>query len=144
MKQSIIKRPPGRPRTLRHGGYSYVTTGLLPKDKRYVELYLDMIRESYVQYLGSDEKDLSPGQLILLDKLITLEGLTRCMEIEAAERGVMKLPQRHTTYLNHIIKICLSLGIEKREEKGKVLTPAELAKVVDLEVAEKKKQEKKE
>jgi hypothetical protein len=100
---------------LMHGGYSYLTTGELPEDKLYVQRYLTQIRQLYIENISGTEDNMTAGQIILLNKLITLEGLTRCIEIEAARTGTLNLRHKYPTYINHIIKICTHLGIERRK-----------------------------
>lgn len=125
-----VRVSPGK---LRHGGYSYLTTGQLPADKRYVEKYLTRLRQSYIEDIGPHEEDLTAGQAVLLNKLITTEGLCRCIEIEAARKGTLDLRQRYPTYANMVIKICSLLGIEKKELIGDI-TPAEQAKIIKAEL----------
>jgi len=124
-KKAIVKRrvSPGK---LRHGGYSYISSGILPEDKKYIERYLTQLRAQYILDIGPEEKDLTAAQELLLNKLVTIEGLTRCMEINSARQETFKMPQNHSTYVNLVLKICTLLGIERR-----VLEPeATLAEVI--------------
>ena len=107
-----VRVSPGK---LRHGGYSYLTTGELPADKRYVEKYLTRLRQSYIEDISETEERMTAGQAVLLNKLITMEGLCRCIEIEAARAKTLDLRHKYSTYVNMIIKICSLLGIEKRK-----------------------------
>ncbi len=100
---------------LQHGGYTYLTKGQLPLDKKYVEKYLTRLRQAYIEDLGPREEDLTAGQTVLLNKLITMEGLCRCIEIEAARAGTLDLRLRYSTYANMIIKVCALLGIDKKK-----------------------------
>lgn len=118
---------------LMHGGYSYLTSGKLPEDKQYVQKYLTQIRQLYIEDLGPQEEDLTAGQLLLLNRLITMEGLCRCIEIEAARAGTLNLRQRYSTYANMTIKICSLLGIERKELVGDI-TPAEQAEIIKAEI----------
>jgi hypothetical protein len=125
-----VRVSPGK---LRHGGYSYLTTGELPADKKYVEKYLTRLRQKYIENIGPREEDLTAGQAVLLNKLITMEGLCRCIEIEAARAGTLNLRHKYPTYVNMIIKVCSLLGIEKKEFVGDI-TPAEQAEIIKSEL----------
>jgi len=104
-KNKIVKRPRGRPK-LRHGGYSFMRSGKIPADKPEIERYLTWLRLKYIDDLGPEEADLTAGQAVLLNKLITLEGLTRCIEVMASREEKVMLPQRYMSYVNTIVKIC--------------------------------------
>ena len=114
LPEMVKLRPSRRPK---HGGYSFIRSGKMPDDKREVERYLTWLRQKYIEDIGPEEKDLSAGQMLLLNKLITFEGLTRCMEIEAARRETVNLPKHHSTYTNHILKICQMLGLERKADE---------------------------
>jgi hypothetical protein len=108
-------------------------TGEVPKDKLEIERYLSGLRQGYIQDIGPREEDLTTGQLLLLNKLVTLEGCQRCVEIQAARDGNLRtLDERYNARNNQIIKLALSLGIESRAE-DKVLTMAELTKKIEEE-----------
>ena len=127
--KKLIKRrvSPGK---LRHGGYSYVSSGIMPQDKKYLERYLTQMREAYIIDIGPTEKDLTAGQLLLLNKLVTLEGLTRCMEVHIARKESFELIRNHSTYVNLVLKIVQMLGIERRELEPET-TLAEIIAVSD-------------
>lgn len=100
----------------RHGGYSYLVTKKIPGDKIYIERYLTNLREDYILDLGPTEKDLTTGQLLLLDTLITLKGVNRCIECQSGRDGdLRRLDERYNARNNQMIKICHLLGIEKRK-----------------------------
>jgi len=131
MQKLEAKLPRGGRR--RHGGYSYLTSHRIPDDKIYVERYLTNLRESYVLDLGESEADLTTGQLVLLDTLITLKGINRCVEIESSRDGnLARLDERYNARNNQIIKICLALGIEQSSHE-RVLTISELAAEIEKE-----------
>lgn len=138
-KATAIKKrvSPGK---LRHGGYSYISKGVMPSDKKYVERYLTQMRDAYIRDLGPTEDDLSSGQAILLNKLVTMEGLTRCMEIQAARKESLNLPQNHSTYVNLILKICVILGIERREASDSEPTLQDIIEGYDRRAEEAKRE----
>ena len=131
-KNKIIKRPRGRPK-LRHGGYSFMRSGKIPADKPEIERYLTWLRLKYIDDLGPEEADLTAGQAVLLNKLITLEGLTRCIEVMAAREEKVMLPQRYMSYVNTIVKICQALGIERKDLEPDVMTPLQIAAEIEQE-----------
>ncbi len=120
-----------------HGGYSLMRSGELPQGPGMIEIerYLTYIREAYIGQLtnGGGEAALAPGQLILLNKLTTLEGCQRLVEVHAAQSHTIKLlDERYNARNNQIIKICLALGIEQKSHE-RVLTMAELTKKIEEE-----------
>ena len=133
-KNKLIKRRRGRPQ-LRHGGYSFMKSGKIPADKPEIDRYLTWVRLRYIEDLGPEEKDLTAGQTILLNKLITLEGLTRCIEVMAAREEKVMLPQRYMSYVNTILKLCQTLGI-KRVAQERVPTAAEMTEIIRAEAKE--------
>ena len=55
--------------------------------------------------------------MILINKLVTLEGCNRCVEIAASRNGSLSmLDERYNARNNQVIKICLALGIEPNDE----------------------------
>lgn len=130
-------------RRIKHHGYSLVKP-------RPIQKYLTNVRESLIQDIGGKEDNLTAQQVLIIDAVINLLGICRCMEEHIREVGVMRghdvapcLKSHYLAYRNAIQRHLVVLGIEKREITGRVLTPAELAAVVDLEVAEEKAKEKK-
>lgn len=128
-KPHEAKLPMGPKR--RHGGYTFMVTGRIPDDKREIERYLTGIRIGYVLDIGPKEADLTTGQIVLLDTLITLKGVNRCIEVEALKAlDIRGMEQNYNTRNNQIIKICALLGIEHREPAPEK-TVADLAADVD-------------
>lgn len=115
--ESIALKPGPK---FRHGGYTYFRTGKMPTQKRYIEKYLTWVREIYIEDIAGTEDKLTAGQTVLLNKLILLEGLCRCIEVTAAKIADQSstlpvLPHDYSTYVNLILKICSQLGIERRD-----------------------------
>lgn len=133
--EDITLRPGPR---VRHGGYTYIRTGKVPKKKAEVERYLTWVRQTYIEDVAGEERNLTAGQTVLLNKIILLEGLCRCIEItviEVAEKSgqLPVMPQKYMSYVNTITKICGMLGIERREPVDNVPTPLEIAERIDRE-----------
>jgi len=139
-----IRLRPGRPR--KHGGYSYLTTGKLPEHRREVSRYLTAAREGLIKDLGPKEIDLSAGQRILIDRIVTKLGVIRCMEEHVKEHSVMSghnlapcLRGSYLAYNNSVrLDIIAALGIDRRKE-GWELELAEYIQVKDAETKEKAK-----
>ncbi len=88
MNNKKAKLHPGRRK--KHGGYSFLVKGELPEGRAYVERYLTTVREGLISDLGPTEKDLTTAQVILIDRIITKLGVTRCIEEYIRENTVMK------------------------------------------------------
>jgi len=110
-----------RGRRTKHGGYSFIRTGKLPKNRVKVERYLTWLRMTYAEDIAGEEANMTAGQTVLLNKLILLEGLCRCIEITTAEIAektdrLYNMPVKYLSYVNSIAKICSLLGIERKKQ----------------------------
>ena len=135
-----LKKPGKKRMRLKHGGYTYLTTGEVPEHRQYIKAYLTAIREGLIRERGPTEKDLSIAQLILIDRLISLLGIIRLIEEKAKEDGVFRgkdlIPSLKTSYIayNNTVRLTLEkLGIE-REELVRDISPAEQAQIIKAEV----------
>lgn len=135
-----IKLPPGRAR--KHGGWTYLTTGKLPEHRREVSRYLTAVRRGLIRDLGSTEEDLSAGQLILIDRVVTKLGIIRCMEEHVKETSVMAgnsvAPCLKASYLayNNSVRLDLqALGLHM----GKNEEPADLIDYIQTKDEDKNK-----
>jgi hypothetical protein len=149
MKKSISPRE-GKKRAgrkqgvkVRHGAYSLIVRGDLPENRRYLREHLTMCREGLISDLGPKEEDLSTAQRILIDRVIGKLGVLRCLEEFARERGVIKegklsspLEHNFLGWSNSLRLDLQALGIDKRAGE-KILSPLEIAAVIDAEKAEK-------
>ena len=134
-----VRLSPGRKPKI--GGYTFMRTGEIPEDKIEIERYLTGLRQGYISDIAGQESSLTTGQLVLLDTLITLKGVNRCVEIESGKDGnLVRLDERYNARNNQIIKICLALGID-RNETGREITPQDQAEIIraDLRTDESKK-----
>jgi len=129
------KLVPGRKR--RHGGFAYLSTGKLPKERKYIEQYLTAARMNLISDLGPTEDDLTAAQIIIIDRITSKLGVVRCIEEHIRENSVMVgqrvAPALRETYLayNNSIRLDLTaLGI--KEKRGdKVMIPLQIAEEFD-------------
>ena len=136
-KPQKTKRKARRGRPPKHGGYSLLTRGEMPENRRYIARYLTEVRDGLIHDLGPSEEDLTAAQQVLIDRIITKLGIVRLIEENAKENGVFNEgtldPSLGTFYLQYdnSIKMQLqALGVDKRGSE-KVLTPLELAAEID-------------
>lgn len=134
------KKPVKKRMRLKHGGYTYLTTGEVPEHRQYIKQYLTAIREGLIKERGPLEKDLSIAQLILVDRLISLLGVLRLIEEKAKEDGVFRgwdfIPSLKTSYIayNNTVRLTLEkLGIDKTELVREI-SPADQAKIIKAEI----------
>lgn len=120
MSKKAIKLHPGRRK--KHGGYTYLNTGKLPKGRREVERYLTAVREGLIRDIGPTEKDLTTAQLILCDRVVTKLGVIRCIEEHIRENSVFRgnrlsesLRESYITYNESVRRDLKELGINKRQ-----------------------------
>lgn len=142
--QGKSRKKPKRGRPPKHGGYSILIRGELPENRRYIARWLTEVREGLMEDLGPTEKDLSTGQRVLIDRIISKLGVLRCIEEHIRENSVMVgqdlAPSLKASYLayNNSVRLDLqALGIEKKDVKD-IPTPAELAASVDAQKRGKK------
>jgi len=107
--------------TIRHGGYSFLTKGELPEDRKHILKYLTGARENLIKDLGPTENDLTAAQIILIDRVISKLGVVRCIEEFIRVHTVMKgenlspsLGQNYLAYNNSIRLDLNILGVDKR------------------------------
>lgn len=106
-----------------HGGYSYLTTGRLPEHRRYIEQYLTAARMNLIKDLGPTEQDLTAAQIIIIDRVISILGVLRCLEEHTRENSVMVgkgelAPALRSSYLafNNSLRLNLqALGINVKQ-----------------------------
>lgn len=80
-----LRLPSGRPKT--HGGFSYLSTGKLPENRREIQRYLTLVREGLIADFGPLESDLSTSQVILINSITTSTGFLRLVEEHCREAG---------------------------------------------------------
>jgi len=122
-KKRKRKLKPGRRPT--HGGYVFLRSGLISKDNKHIEHYLSGMRAGYISELGPTEGDLSTGQAILLNQLITCVGFTRLVEENARKTEDINYlsTQHYMHFLKHGRQLVLDLGLK----------PESIAKPIYLE-----------
>ena len=135
----LIKLHPGK--RMKHGGYSFLSRGELPRNRAYIERYLTEARIGLIEHLGPTEDDLSTQQKILIDRIITKLGVVRCMEECIRESSVMQgnrlapcLRESYLAYNNSIRLDLQALGIDKKRGDE----PLDLGKYVEEKYGKKR------
>ena len=113
------KLKPGR--KVKHGGYSYLATGKLPEERKYIIQFLTAARENLIRDIGPTEQDLTAAQIILIDRIVTKLGVIRCIEEYIRENSVMEgkslapcLKESYIAYNNSVRLDLQALGIDKQ------------------------------
>ena len=78
----------GRPQ--KHGAYSIISKGRLPKNRRRVQIYLQEVRAGLIQDLGPTPADLTTAQKILIDRVVQKLAIMRCIEEWADVHGLFE------------------------------------------------------
>jgi len=106
---------------VKHGGYSFLTKGELPENRKHVLRYLTAARANLIQDLGPEEENLTAAQIILIDRVVTKLGVIRCIEEYIREHTVMEgkrlspsLRESYLSYNNSIRLDLAALGIDKK------------------------------
>ena len=145
------RRKPGRPPV--HGAFSLLASpGTQPKSREITD-FLRATRESLIVDLSPEgEKGLTTGQGILLNRLIAKVAVTRVIEEYIRKSSVMTpegvlkpvLTKNYLQYCHSIRADLVALEALSPGDvrQGDVLTPFELAKVIDAENARKAKRKK--
>jgi hypothetical protein len=132
---------------VKHGAYSLIARGTLPRKRRYLERFLGDVRQGLIKDLGPKEENLTTAQLILIDRIIGKLGVLRCAEEFVRESGVVKgqelspiLKRSYLSWANSLRLDLQALGIDKRQsEPG--LTLAEIIAEHDRAQGEPKSKE---
>jgi len=125
------KRPGRKPGVeVKHGAYSLIVRGTLPRKRKYLESFLIKVRLGLIRDLGPEEEDLTTAQLILIDRVIGKLGVLRCMEEWTRENGVMQgsdllspLKKFFLPWSNSLRYDLQALGINKRA--AEIIDPVE-------------------
>jgi len=142
MPESLtVNLKPGR--RIKHGGYSFLSQGKLPADRAYIERYLTACRQGLIDDLGGDQS-LSTAQAILIDRIISKLGISRCIEEFTRENSVMvgqelapALKASYLAYSNSIRLDLITLGIDQNET-GKEISPEDQTILIKADLKEKK------
>ena len=107
---------------VKHGGYSFMVKGELPENRKHVLRYLTAARENLIRDLGPTEEDLTAAQIIIIDRIVSKLGITRCIEEYIRENTVMtgarlspSLRESYLAYNNSIRLDLQALGISTRK-----------------------------
>jgi hypothetical protein len=127
----------GNRESMRHAGYSHNSRNIPARVRRQVEA----LREALVRDLAGEPGNLTAAQVILIDKTMNLYQITLCLEAYIRREGPFRgkkldpvLGQHYVTYVNTIRLNLRELGISRKAGE-QVLTPLELAAVIDREKA---------
>ena len=143
MDDKKVKLPPGKRQ--KHGGYTYLTQGTLPENRRYIERHLTAIREGLIADLGPQEQDLTTAQAILIDRVVTKMGVVRCVEEYIRENTVFEgkrlapvLRESYLKYSTSITNDLRALGIKRGDLAGEK-PEMTLEKYIEATYGDKKK-----
>jgi len=102
-----------------HKGYVFLRSGVISKENRHIEKYLTELRENYIHDLGPKENDLSTGQTVLLNQLITCCGFCRLVEEQAKKtQNITYLQTAHySRFMRHARQLCLDLGLKPEKSE---------------------------
>jgi len=124
-----LKRKKNRPGRklgvkVKHGAYSLIARGALPRKRRYLERFLGDVRQGLIKDLGPKQENLTTAQLILIDRIIGKLGVLRCAEEFVRESGVVKgqelspiLKRSYLSWANSLRLDLQALGIDKRQSE---------------------------
>jgi len=119
------KHKPGWHGPYRHAAYSFLTTGQLPKDRKYLGKYLEETRDGLIHDNGPREEDLPAAKRILIDQIVTNLGALRLIQEAVREAGVLQNPTgflhpalstHYLSWLNSIVRALALLGVERRQQ----------------------------
>ncbi|MFW6129448.1 MAG: hypothetical protein ACOC6P_04305 [Candidatus Aminicenantaceae bacterium] len=125
MSEKLTKKiHPGRRK--KHHGYAFLTSGKVPKSRRYLEKYISAVRDGLIKDIGPTQDDLTTAQLVLIDRVIMKVGFLRLIEEYLRDRGEIfqgntgkLLPcisNDYTRFAESVRRDLSTLGINKRAE----------------------------
>jgi len=113
-----------------HGGYSLLSKGILPANRKHLLSYLIGARENICKDYGGEQR-MSASQIVILDRAIGKLGVCRLMEEFAREQGVIVsgdlLPCLRAAYLS------FSNSLRRDLESIKDLTPSKVEPVETIQ-----------
>jgi hypothetical protein len=119
-----------------------VRAGELPKRRTCLRAYLSSVREGLIRDLAVSEEGLTTAQGVLVDRVVSLLSIVRCIEEHTRETGVFKgrelapvLAKSYCTYSAELRRVMETLGI-RSTTADRVLTPLEIAAEIDREKAQ--------
>ena len=115
-KQKYLK--PGPRGT--HKGYVFLRLGVISKENKHIERYLTNLRAGYIRELGPNEEDLSTGQMILLNQLITCSGFCRLVEEQARKTASINYlkTDHYIRFMKHGRQLFLDLGLKPDQSEN--------------------------
>jgi hypothetical protein len=108
---------------VKHGGYAYLVSGVLPKDRIYLKPYLTAIREGLIHDHAAREEDLPAAKRILIDQVVTNLGVIRLIQEHVRETGIFQNPsgflsptlgENYLRWLNAVVRSLALLGVERK------------------------------
>ncbi|HZX11350.1 MAG TPA: hypothetical protein VFG01_10445 [Acidobacteriota bacterium] len=110
----------------RHHGYAFLTSGKVPKSRKYIEKYIGSVRDNLIKDLGPTQDDLTTAQMVLIDRVIMKLGFLRLIEEYIRETGeIFKgntgkllpcISNDYTRFAESVRRDLSTLGINKRAE----------------------------
>jgi len=111
----------------KHYGYAFLTSGKVPKSRKYIEKYISAVRENLILDLGPTQDDLTTAQMVLIDRVIMKLGFLRLIEEYLRETGeIFKgntgqllpcISNDYTRFAESVRRDLSTLGINKRAEE---------------------------
>jgi len=110
----------------RHGGYSYIARGVLPKHLSHIRKFLEYTRKRLILDFGGPEEVIPIAIILLIDRVISKLGILRCLEEQARRSGIFvsgelsaPLRESYIAYSNSMRRDIMALDKLKPESKGK-------------------------
>jgi hypothetical protein len=114
-----------------------VRAGELPKRRTVLRTYLSSVREGLIRDLAVSEEGLTTAQGVLVDRVVSLLSIVRCIEEHTRETGVFKgrelapvLAKCYCTYSAELRRVLETLGISTKAGK-RLLSPLEITAEID-------------
>ena len=70
----------------KHGGWLFLRTSEIPKEKHHIELHLNRLRQGIVDALGGDE-NINEGQTILINQIVQFQGFLDLVHLYLKEEA---------------------------------------------------------
>lgn len=109
-----------------------VRSGELPKRRTALRAYLSQVREGLIHDLAASEVGLTTAQRVLVDRVVSLLSIVRCIEEHTRETGVFKgrelapvLAKSYCTYSAELRRVLETLGI-RGQAVDRILAPYEI------------------
>lgn len=117
------------PGHVRHGAWLWLHKGEMPADCAEIRAGIEQLADDLAVEFGAEGRDLTPAQVVLVDRVVQLVGFTKLCEVHAWRTGPIvsgpggkprmapALRESYVAYSNAVVKALRTLDELSREKR---------------------------